>query len=463
MMKTKVFSPYTGDLLAELQNTDTQEVEKIISNAFRLSTNKARDLTPFQRRQILVTAADIMEDKKKELIETAVLEGGKPYVDSRIEVERAINGVRVAAEYISSMAGKQIPMNLTGATKNRLAFSIKEPIGVVFSISAFNHPVNLVVHQTATAIAAGCPVIIKPARKTPLSCRLLVKIYQEAGLPEDWCRMILCDNALTEKIVQDKRISYLSFIGSSKVGWKLRSVLADGTRCALEHGGVAPVIVRKDAYLDNTIPALVKGGFYHAGQVCVSVQRVFVHHEILTEFTEKIVNAAEKLKVGNPMEENTEVGPLIDEKEVDRIESWVKDAREKGGKILLGGKRLKNNCFEPTLILNPSVDAILSKEEVFGPVICIYPYDNVREAYQRANEPDFHFQAAVFTQDIDLAMEAVNELNATAVMINDHTAFRADWMPFGGRDASGLGMGGIPYSIEEMMRDKLLIIKSDKI
>ncbi|MFT6908622.1 MAG: acyl-CoA reductase-like NAD-dependent aldehyde dehydrogenase, partial [Oleiphilaceae bacterium] len=360
----------------------------------------------------------------------------------------------------SQLGGEQIPMGLTEATRNRIAFTIREPIGVVVSISAFNHPLNLVIHQTVTAFAAGCPVIIKPASTTPLSCLAFVALLTEAGMPEDWCQAVVCDNDSAQQLVTDPRVGFLSFIGSSKVGWQLRSQLPPGTRCTLEHGGVAPVIVDRNADIDAMLPLLVKGGFYHAGQVCVSVQKVFVHEDHSDAISSALVELADKLIVGDPASDQTDVGPLIKPQEVDRVENWVNAAIATGGQLLCGGKRMSDTCFQPTIILNPAESAKVSTNEIFGPVICLYTYTDRDHAIKAANSLDVHFQAAVFTRDLDVAMDSVRKLNATAVMVNDHTAFRADWMPFGGRDSSGMGMGGIPYSIHEMTREKLMVIKS---
>ncbi len=351
-------------------------------------------------------------------------------------------------------------MGLTEASVNRIAFTSREPIGVVSAISAFNHPLNLTVHQTVTAIAAGCPVIIKPALTTPLSCLALVEILTEAGLPEGWCQAIICENDAAEKLVTDKRVNYFSFIGSAKVGWYLRSRLSPGTRCALEHGGAAPVIVEKDAQIDELLPALAKGGFYHAGQVCVSVQRVFVHESVVDVVSQGLAALATGLRVGNQMDKTTDVGPLILPGEVDRVEKWVNEAVESGAQLLCGGKRISDSCYEPTVLLNPPPEAKVSTLEIFGPVICIYSYSDIDKAIEIANSLDVHFQASVFTKNLDVALDCVKKLNATAVMVNDHTAFRVDWMPFGGRDSSGIGMGGIQYTMYEMTREKMMLIKS---
>jgi acyl-CoA reductase-like NAD-dependent aldehyde dehydrogenase len=457
----QVLSPYDQSLIKEIPLVGKVEVEKALATAYGLFQNQSKWIASHERVAILKRAASIMETRVEELTKLAASEGGKPLVDSKVEVLRAINGIELAAEHIGQLKGEQIPMGLTKASENRLGFTTREPIGVVSSVSAFNHPLNLIVHQVVTAVAAGCPVIVKPALTTPLSCLALVDILTEAGLPEGWCQAIICENDSAEQLVVDERVNYFSFIGSAKVGWYLKSKLSAGTRCALEHGGAAPVIVEKDADFKEMLPSLLKGGFYHAGQVCVSVQRVFVHETICDDVANQLAEMASKLVVGNQMDSATEVGPLILPREVDRVEEWVNEAITSGAKCLTGGKRISDTCFEPTVLLNPPKDAKVSTQEIFGPVVCVYSYSDREKAIAIANSLEMHFQAAVFTKNLDVALDCVKKLNATAVMVNDHTAFRVDWMPFGGRDASGIGMGGIQYSMHEMTREKLMVIKSN--
>ena len=456
----KVVSPYDQSLIKEIPLVGKVEVENALATAYGLFQDQSKWIPAHERIAILERTAEIMKTRIEELTITAAKEGGKPFNDSKVEVLRAINGVKIAAEHIAQLKGEQIPMGLTKASEGRIAFTSREPIGVVSSISAFNHPLNLIIHQSVTAIAAGCPVIIKPALTTPLSCLEFVKILAEAGLPKGWCQPIICENEVAEQLVTDSRVNYFSFIGSAKVGWFLRSKLSPGTRCALEHGGAAPVIVDKDANISDMLPALAKGGLYHAGQVCVSVQRVFVHESIFNKVAEGLSQLASKLIVGDQMNPTTEVGPLILPREVDRVEQWVNQAITAGAKLLCGGKRISDTCYQPTVLLNPPMEAKVSTSEIFGPVVCVYSYTDRDKAIEIANSLDVHFQAAVFTENLDIALDCVKKLNATAVMVNDHTAFRVDWMPFGGRDASGIGMGGIQYSMHEMTREKLMVIKS---
>lgn len=460
MHSIQVNNPFDGSLLEEIPLQDANEVEHALQVAHGLFQDRAKWLPAHQRITILEKTAAIMSGQIEELTRLATSEGGKPYIDSKVEVLRAINGVKLAIEHIAQIKGEQIPMGQTPSSVNRLAFTIREPIGVVSSISAFNHPLNLIIHQVVPAVAVGTPVIIKPAMTTPLSCLRFVEILAEAGLPGGWVQCLVCDNENSEKLVTDARVNFLSFIGSANVGWLLRSKLSPGTRCALEHGGAAPVIVEADADFEPMIDGLLKGGFYHAGQICVSVQRVFAHESICESVAEQLAAGAGKLVVGDPLDKNTDVGPLILPREVDRVESWVDEAKQQGATVLCGGQRISDSCYAPTVLLNPPADAKVSRLEIFGPVVCVYSYSDRLDAIQRANALPYAFQASVFTRDLDTALDTMNRLNATAVMVNDHTAFRVDWMPFGGRDASGIGMGGIQYSMHEMTREKMMVFKS---
>lgn len=460
MSKLKVYAPYDQSLIKEISLVSAEEMEDTIDKAQNLFLDQSKWLPKHKRVEILENIAFIMEERSEEIVHISAKEGGKPYVDTKVEMARAINGVRLAIEKLGHLGGHEVPMGQTASSAHRMAYTMREPIGVVASVSAFNHPINLIIHQTIPAIAVGSPVIIKPAPTTPLTCLLLVEIFEAAGLPEGWCTAMACENDVAELLVTSPKINFFSFIGSAKVGWYLRSKLASGTRCALEHGGAAPVIVEPDADMLSMVPALVKGGYYHAGQVCVSVQRVYVHESILDDFVEEMDAVIRKLKVGDPLDESTEVGPLILPNVTDRIHEWVEEAKKGGAQLVCGGNKLSDTCYEPTLLINPPEDAKVSTQEIFGPVVCVYSYQKREEAIARANSLEFAFQSSVFTKDLNVALDTVKKLNATAVMVNDHTAFRVDWMPFGGRDSSGLGLGSIPHSMQDMTREKLMVIKS---
>lgn len=458
MNKLIITAPFDNKTIKEIPFASSSEVEKAVKLAFQTHKDINERLPKYRIIEILQKLIHLMTDQKESIVELAAKEGGKPWVDTQIEVDRAIQGIHIAINEIENLSGTKIPMGHTKSSENRLAFTTLEPRGVVLAISAFNHPVNLIVHQAIPAIAAGCPVIVKPASTTPLSCINLINLLYQAGLPQKYCQVLITTREDAEKLVSDKRISFLTFIGSGKVGWRLRAMTAPGVHCALEHGGAAPVIVEKDADIDKMIPSLLKGGYYHAGQVCVSVQRVYVHESIIDDILKKFTPLVQQLIVGNPLEKNTEVGPLIAPKEVDRVEQWVNEAAQSGGEILCGGKRISDTLYEPTIILNPGENTKVSTKEIFGPVVCFYTYSLLDDAIKKANTLDYSFQSAIFTKDINTAFYAVKRLKAEAVMVNEHTAFRVDWMPFGGSEQSGLGTGGIGYSIKDMTREKLMVL-----
>ena len=436
-----------------------------MSVAYSLFRGRAGWLSIPERVDVLGKAAAIMESQVEELTLLAASEGGKPYADSKVEVIRAIDGVHLCIENLRGHAGSVIPIGTTQCDSRALGDSRrKKPVGVVVAVSAFNHPLNLIVHQVGPAVATGCPVVVKPAADTPLSCLRFVEILHEAGLPKAWCQAIVTDDRETaEKLVTDPRVGFFSFIGSARVGWMLRSKLAPGARCALEHGGAAPVILAPPYDVNSILPSVAKGGFYHAGQVCVSVQRVFLPATDAESFANKLADIAGKLVVGPPEDAATEVGPLIRTGEVDRVAEWVDEAVAAGASLLCGGKKISDTCYEPTVLLNPPADARVSSLEIFGPVVCVYGYEDVDAAVAQANALPVAFQAAVYSQDIDVAMRLYKALDASAVMINDHSAFRDDAMPFAGLRESGLGVGGIPYTMEDMQVDKMLVIKSESL
>lgn len=456
-----VEAPWDRSTIATVPVADAAAVEVALQNAAAIFKNRDRWLTPATRIEILEKAAAIMQSRFEELALGAAREGGKPLIDSRVEVTRAIDGMKNCIECLRSESGREVPMGLNAASQHRLAFTRKEPIGVVVAVSAFNHPLNLIVHQVGPAIASGCPVIVKPAEDTPLSCFRLVQILHEAGLPAEYCQALVVDDvAVAEALVCDERVGFFSFIGSAKVGWMLRSKLAPGTRCALEHGGVAPVIMDDTADLDDTLPLIAKGGFYHAGQVCVSVQRVFAPKSKVTEVAERLAELGSAMVIGDPTLESTEVGPLIRVKEVDRVAAWIDEAKSSGARCMAGGRRLGDTHYACTVLLNPPQHVRVSTQEVFGPLICVYAYEDVDEALASANALPFAFQASVLSRDLDFALRCNRRLDAAAVMINDHTAFRVDWMPFAGLRQSGYGVGGIPYTFEDMQVEKLTVIRS---
>ncbi len=459
-----IVSPYNRRTIGRVATADVAVAEQALKTAYGLYRDRDAWLPAWKRVDILERTVEIMSKRADYLALESAREGGKPLVDSKHEVARAIDGVKLCIEALRTQAGEEIPMGISRSSVHRLAFTSLEPIGVVTAVSAFNHPLNLIVHQVCPAVAVGCPVLVKPSEDTPLSCMRFVKILREAGLPDEWCQpVVTAERDVSQKIVTDPRVGFFSFIGSAGVGWMLRSKLAPGTRCALEHGGVAPVILAADADVKRALPLLAKGGFYHAGQVCVSVQRIFAHNSIAKSVANGLAKEAKALKVGDPTKASTQVGPLIRPREVDRVAEWVEEARAGGAKVLAGGKRLSRTCYAPTVLWDPPRTARVSQNEVFGPVVCVYPFRSLDQAIARANSLDVSFQAAVFTQDLDTALRVYKRLDASAVMLNDHTAFRVDWIPFAGLKHSGHGVGGIHHTMEEMQIKKMMVLNSPQL
>ena len=457
MNNIDVTSPFDGSSIRSVPATDAAAAEKALQRAHDLYTDRAGWLDAETRVHVLEAFMALALSRKEDLAQQAAHEGGKPLRDSQIEIERAIEGVKVAIAEIPLLHGTEIPMGLNAASNQRVAHTFREPRGVVLAISAFNHPFNLIIHQAVTAVAAGCPVLVKPASATCLSAMSIVEMLSEAGLPDGWCQLILTSNEVTESIVKDERISFMTFIGSARVGWHLRSQLAPGASCAMEHGGVAPVIIDETADLDAALPPLTRGGFYHAGQVCVSVQRIYVHRSIVEDFAKRLVESVSKLKVGDPLDLATDVGPLINPGEVDRVDEWVQEAKSDGAQILIGGKKLSPTTYAPTVLLEPKDSSTISQQEVFGPVVAIYAFDDIDVAIERANSLNVCFQASIFTSNLNTALGVSRRLNGMAVMVNDHTAFRVDWMPFGGSKLSGLGMGGIGHTMRDMTLERMVV------
>ncbi len=459
-LSLSVMNPSTGQKTATLDADSSADAANKLDLAWRRFQDRKRHIPLHERITIMERLVKLMEKEAESFAMTIAQDGGKPLGDARVEASRAIAGIRMAIQCVSEERGHVIPLGHQASSAGRLSFTQKFPRGVVLAFSAFNHPLNLIVHQVIPAFASGCPCVVKPAADTPLACLKFIDAMYEAGVPEDYVSCVITqDLDIAAEMVKSEKIAFFSFIGSSRVGWMLRSQLRPGVRCALEHGGVAPCIVTDKADMNIAIPSILKGGFYHAGQVCVSTQRIYVDRKVQDEFVKLLSEAAGKLKVGDAADATTEVGPLIRPSEADRVDEWVREAVSLGGTIAAGGNRLEGNFYQPTVILSPPANAKVSCQEVFGPVVCIYPYDSIEEAFEAANIHPHAFQAAIYTEDLETVYAAYDAFDASAVMVNDHTAFRDDAMPFAGLSASGLGVGGISYTIEDMQFEKMLVLK----
>ncbi len=461
-----VTRPFDGKDIADVETVSVARMNDVFDAAQARYRDRASWLPAHERARILRDVSRILANSDgtlarlgERLANEATDEGSKPIADSRAEVLRAAETLQGCADVLRTWGGREIPMDLNETGEGHLAFTRREPIGVVLAFSAFNHPVNLVAHQVGAAIAAGCPIVLKPAEATPLSALMLTKRIHEAGLPRDLLQVVcVSDLSVAEAMVRDPRVDYFSFIGSADVGWRLRSLVAPGTRCAFEHGGAAPVIVCEDADLSPALDGLAKAAFYHAGQVCVSVQNIFCHASRIKELVQGVVARANKMKFGNPFKNSTRVGPMIRPRDHQRVMTWIDDAVQAGATRRCGERAVPETCIAPTVLEWPAPPSERLFSELFGPVVNVVPFDDLNDAFRWADMGPYAFQTSVFTASTNTAMRAVHELDAATVLVNQHTAFRVDWMPFAGRRQSGLGTGGMRYAMEEMSHEKLVVL-----
>lgn len=452
-----ILSPNDGSKVTETQEATESDIDLLLKETKEIQKSIA-NLRPFERAKILKEVAAELRSQEDFFAKVIATEGGKPFKDAKVEAQRAAATIELCAEETLRLEGEMVPMERTPAGKDHLSFTVRDPIGPVLAISAFNHPLNLIAHQVGTAIASGCSVILKPASATPVSAHLLLEAFNKAGLPKNGLRVLYAEIPLVTKLVESSVFDFVSFIGSAKVGWELRKQIAPGTRLALEHGGQAAAIVREDADIEAATTALVKGAFYHAGQVCISTQNIFVHEKVYAEFLKTFTAKTEKLVVGSAVNENTDVGPLIRAEEVKRIQGWIDEALKEGAKLVIGNKP-DGNYLSPTILTNVSRKSKIMQEEIFGPVVNINSYSDEAELLHFLNSNEYIFESALFTKDISKALQIAKEISTMTFVINNHSAFRVDQMPFGGHKRSGLGMGGVKYAMEELTRTKQIIIK----
>ncbi len=455
-----VRNPYSGEKIAEIQESSVEHALQSIQIAKKYFNDEYKLFPAYKRAAILEKVAELINQNLEELTLLIAQEGGKPYKDAKVEVIRAVSTVKLAANECFHLDGEQIQMDKSAAGENVIAFTQREPVGVVLAISAFNHPVNLICHQVATAVAAGNVVILKPAEKTPLSAKKIVEYFYQAGLPEKALHFLLLSGKETQMIVSNPNLNYISFIGNADIGWMIRRLSAPGVKTMLEHGGTGTAVLDKNADLSKAIPSIIRGAFYHSGQVCVSTQILYIHSENYDKAIELLKIATANLKVGDATLPETDCGPLITSAVVEKMNFLVNDAKEKGGIIEIGGEQLPNQCFMPTLISNANNQIDGMTEEVFGPLLFLKKYDDLNSIISEINKSKFSFQTAIYTKDIDIALKYAKLIDQKAVIINESTAFRVDWMPFGGKKLSGFGTGGVKYSILDMTEEKLIIIKN---
>ncbi len=449
----EVRSPYSGQVVGRVAKASAEHARRAIDAAERAM---AEPLPAHRRAEILDAVAAAIGRRSEEAARLISDEAGKPLKAARVEAARAVSTYTMAAVEARRLAGEMVPMDASAAGAGKLAFTLRQPLGIVAAISPFNFPLNLVAHKIAPALAAGCAVVLKPASQTPLSALLLAELEQEAGLPGGWLNVVVGPSAeLGDVLVGDERVKAISFTGSGPVGWKLKE-RAPKKRVALELGNATPVIVAADADLDTAAGKLAANAFSFAGQSCISVQRIYVERPAYDAFVERFVPRVDALAVGDPGDETTDVGPVIDDDARDRILDWIASA---GGEILTGGETTSDGLIRPTVIAGPRADAEVSCEEVFGPVCTVQPYDEVGEAIRLANATRYGLQAGIFTSDLGTALRAARELEFGGVTVNEAPTFRADQMPYGGVKDSGNTREGPHYAVRELTEERLVVVE----
>ncbi|MCK5683104.1 aldehyde dehydrogenase family protein [bacterium] len=454
-LKYKLFAPYKGKSIGNVYRPEKKHVEKAIDGACK-AFEITRKYPVFKRVEILESIIQGIKKRKSELEKTIVLEAGKCLKHARGEVKRAICTFTIAKEECSRIEGGIIPLDILSANVNRTGIIKRFPIGPVLGITPFNFPLNLVAHKVAPAIASGNPIIIKPASQTPLSSLILAEIIQESGIESGAFSVLTVPGKDAEKMVQDSRIKKISFTGSADVGWKLKSICGK-KRITLELGGNCAAIIHTDANLDYAIERSLMGAFAYQGQVCIHLQRLFIHKKIYKKFKKKFLDKVRNLKLGNPSYLKTDIGPMINIKEAKRVELWIREAEKDGAKVLMGGKR-EDNFVTPTVVENCPVESLLNRCEVFGPVLLLQEYDDFSDAVACVNNSEYGLQAGVFTNDIKRIWYSFDEIQTGGIVINDVPTFRVDSQPYGGLKSSGIGREGIKYAIEEMTEIKTLLL-----
>jgi len=451
----EVRSPYDGEVAGRVHMAGPELIEEALASSDEAFAS-LKKLPAWRRSEILTKTADGMEKRAAELARTITLESGKPIRDSRSEVKRAVTTFRLAAEEARRLGGEVVPLDISPGSEGRFAIVRRFPVGPVLGITPFNFPLNLVAHKVAPAMACANPIIIKPAPRTPLSALLLGEIALDAGLPPGGLNVVPCANEYASLLWEDQRIRKLSFTGSAAVGWKLKEKA--GTRkVTLELGGNAGAIVHGDSDLEFAARRCALGAFSFAGQVCISVQRIYVERGVFARFCELYIDECRKIKMGDPMDETTALGPMIEEAAAIRTEEWVREAVAEGARVLLGGNR-DGSFMEPTVLTDTRASMKVCGEEAFAPVVTLEPYDTFEEALSRVNAGLYGLQAGVFTRDMGRVMRAYDELEVGGVVVGDVPTYRVDNMPYGGLKMSGFGREGVRYAIEEMTEPKLLAI-----
>ena len=451
----EVRAPFDGSVIAHIFQGTRQHAEKAIAAAVK-AFGTTRRLPAFERQRVLRRVAESIGQRREEFARTIAHEAGKPIKAARTEVERSIFTFNVAAEESTRIYGEYLPLDWQQSTGGRWGIVRRFPIGPIAGITPFNFPLNLVAHKVAPAIAAGCPIVLKPAPQTPLTAMLLAEAIQQAGWPDGGFNALPLSNEDAGLLVTDERIKLISFTGSAAVGWQIKQN-AGKKKVLLELGGNAGVIVHGDADLAYASERCVAGGFGYAGQSCISVQRILIERRVFTTFVDLLVAEVKNLRSGDPLEESTDLGPMIRESDAIRASDWIQEAMRTGARVLIGGRR-QGSLLDPTVLTGTRPEMKVNCQEIFAPVVTVEPYDTFDEALRLLNQSPYGLQAGIFTRDAKLMFNAYDELEVGAVIAGDVPTFRIDHMPYGGVKDSGLGREGLRYAIEDMTEPKLLVM-----
>jgi acyl-CoA reductase-like NAD-dependent aldehyde dehydrogenase len=449
-----VESPYSGEPVARVARAGAGHARKALDAAERAMSSP---MPAHERAAILDRVAALLKERQDEVASTISAEAGKPMKAARVEAERAVSTYTMAAVEARRLAGDVVPMDASAAGVGKIAYTMRVPIGIVGAITPFNFPLNLVAHKIAPALAAGCAVVLKPAGQTPLSALLLAELETEAGLPPGWLNVLVGPSAeIGDVLVEDERVKLITFTGSSEVGWKIRE-RAVRKRVNLELGNATPVVVEADADIEEAATKLAANAFSFAGQSCISVQRIYVQRQAYEDFVSRFVPKVQALKVGDPAEEDTDVGPVIDEEARERILSWVEEAKSAGASVLTGGE-VVDGLLQPTVLADVKPDMKVSCQEVFGPLCTLSAYESPADAFALANGTEYGLQAGIFTGSVKTALAAAAALEFGGVTVNEAPTFRADQMPYGGVKESGNTKEGPHYAVREMTEERLVVL-----
>lgn len=451
----EIKSPYDQSIVGKVHFADQSQIKEAL-DAAHTAFKMTKKLSSHERSKALEKISSEINRRKEELTKSIVLASGKPVKSARVEVERAVNTFKIASEEAKRIGGEIIPLDLSPQTKERWGLVRRFPIGVVAGITPFNFPLNLVAHKVAPALASGNAFVLRPASQVSITSLLLGEIIKETEYPEGGMNVVPCGYNEAELLLEDERVKMLTFTGSPAIGWDLKK-RAHKKKVTLELGGNAAVVIEPDANLEYALPRTILGAYSYSGQICISIQRIFLHEKIYDRFMAEFVEAAKKLKMGDPMEEETDVGPMITLDAAKKTEEWVEEAVENGARIVCGGKR-DGVMFAPTVLENVKPELRISWLEAFAPVVVVYSYKDFEEALKGVNYSIYGLQAGIFTNDLKKAFHAFEALDVGGVIVNDIPTFRIDHMPYGGIKESGFGREGLKYAIEEMTEIKLLAL-----